>query len=396
MTLAVSDFSRFSPAARRLHTLLDNALADGHTVVPVAIAGSLLSGVRLRLEDALRDIGPAGCGLVAAPSPSVLGFRRVVDAEREIAERVVRLAKERRLHVVAGPAGAPRDDAVRQCGATDSAIVDDAEYLDVETLATVFRNCEPTETVVLTGDFDNLGSPGAGRAFADIAESGLVDVTRVEADPATSGAVLRHFAKTVARGEMPSIDDPTHEVVTVPAASASEAAHRVGQLVADSIPRVFGITPREIQVLTPTVTGPAGRRALAARLDETGAPQPQLVHDSLGRRWPAVVLVLPPESAGLLSRQLIYSAAAGAARHLSIVQAAGAAFADAIRQPSCRPRRTLLPALLADYSSSGSHSSSSSSSSSSSTPSTGPNGVTSSYAENSTSSYASLADASAS
>jgi hypothetical protein len=390
MTQPASDLTRLSPAARRLNALLERALADGHTVVPTAVAGAVLGGVRLRLEDALAEIGPAGSALVAAPSPSVLGFRKVVEAEQEIAAHVTRLAQTNRLRVVAGPASASRDAVVQKI---EAAVVDDAEYLDVETLAAFFRDCADDESVALAGDPDALPSPGPGRAFADIVEAGVVRASRVETSDAS--AVLGAFAAAVARGELPDVSDPSRAVVIVDAASAGEAAHRAGQLVHDSIPRVFGIDPTSIQVLTATA---AMARVLTAQLDETRAPR--LVNDAVGRRWPAVVLVLAPDSAGLLSRQLLYSATRCATRHLSIVQAAGSAFADAIAGPACRPRRTLLRALLAGYSSSSSssdsHSSSSSSSSDSSRPSTGPNGVTSSYAENNTSSYASLADASAS
>jgi exodeoxyribonuclease V alpha subunit len=383
------EVTRLSPAAARLLGLLDRALADGHTVLPVALAGSVLSGAGLRLEVALKELGPAGSGVVSAPTPPLLGLRRVVDAEQVIAAQVETRAAHGQLHVVVGPAGAPRDEAAARFG--DAAVVaDDAEYLDVETLATFFGGCSDDETVVLTGDLDGLGSPGAGRAFADIAESGLADVVRVAADPATTGPVLRDFAAAVASGELTAVDDPTRELVVVTAGSAAEAAHRVDQLVATSIPRALGIEPANIQVVTTTSTGACGPPALAARLHAAGASSALTVHDSLGRRWPAVVLVVAPESAGLLSRQLLYSGITRATRHLSIVQAAGGSFAEAVTSVPSRRRRTLLPQLLhlpAAYSSSDSHSSSSSSPSSlSSSVSTGPNGVTSSYAENSASS----------
>ena len=376
--------ARLSPAAARLCGLLDRALIDGHTVLPVAVAGSVLSGAGLRLEVAMQELGPAGSGLVSAPTPSVLALRRIAEAEQAIAAAVESCAAGGRLHLVVGPPGAARDEAIARYG--EAAVVgDDAEYLDVETLATFFASCSDDDAVVLAGDLDGLGSPGAGRAFADIAESGLADVVRVAADPG-AGAVIREFAAAVASGELPAVDDPTRELVVVAAGSGAEAAHRVDQLVTTSIPRALDIEPAHIQVITATSTGACGPPALAAQLHAAGASSALTVHESLGRRWPAVVLVVAPESAGLLSRQLLYSGITRATRHLSIVQAAGSAFAEAVLSVPSRRRRTLLPRLLqprAGYSSSDSHSSSSSSlSSPSSSVSTGPNGVTSSYAEN--------------
>ena len=396
-----------SPAAAGLCRLLETAAADGHTVVPVAVAGSVLGGVQLRLENALREVGPAGSGLVSAPAPGLLGFRRTTEAEQAIAAAVHRLSSKRALFVVAGPAGAPRDATVREIGS--AAVADDAEYLDVETLAAFFAACRDDEPVALTGDLLGLGSPGAGRGFADITESGLADVIHIQADAETTEVMLRQLATAIAAGELGEVDDPTHAAVIVKAASTAEAAYRVIQLVNDSIPRVIGIDPTDIQVLTPMATGGCGTAELAMTLASTRCPKPLLVHDSLGRRWPAVVLVLPPESSGVLSRALVYSAVTRATRHVSIVNAAGAALGDAVRHLPSPWRRTLLATLLrahagplgdqpADslpgYLSSDSHSrsstssvsSSSASSPSSSMPSTGPNGVTSSYAENSASS----------
>jgi len=381
----IGEAARLSPAAARLCGLLDRALIDGHTVLPVAVAGSVLSGAGLRLEVAMQELGPAGSGLVSAPTPYVLGLRRIAEAEQAIAAAVESCAAGGRLHLVVGPPGAARDEAIARYG--EAAVVgDDAEYLDVETLATFFASCSDDDAVVLAGDLDGLGSPGAGRAFADIAESGLADVVRVAADPGAAGAVIREFAAAVASGELPAVDDPTRELVVVAAGSGAEAAHRVDQLVTTSIPRALDIEPAHIQVITATSTGACGPPALAAQLHAAGASSALNVHESLGRRWPAVVLVVAPESAGLLSRQLLYSGITRATQHLSIVQAAGSAFGEAVLSVPSRRRRTLLPRLLqprAGYSSSDSHSSSSSSlSSPSSSVSTGPNGVTSSYAEN--------------
>jgi exodeoxyribonuclease V alpha subunit len=70
------------------------------------------------------------------------------------------------------------------------------------------------------------------------------------------------------------------------------------------------------------------------------------VHRAQGSEWPGVVVVLPPEAGGMLSRPLVYTALTRAQRHLSIVHAAGAALARAVREVDARPRRTRLARLL--------------------------------------------------
>ncbi|MDK3258761.1 AAA family ATPase [Blastococcus capsensis] len=70
------------------------------------------------------------------------------------------------------------------------------------------------------------------------------------------------------------------------------------------------------------------------------------VHRAQGSEWPGVVVVLPPEAGGMLSRPLVYTALTRAQRHLSIVHASGAALARAVRDVDVRPRRTRLAELL--------------------------------------------------
>jgi len=72
------------------------------------------------------------------------------------------------------------------------------------------------------------------------------------------------------------------------------------------------------------------------------------VHRAQGSEWPGVVVVLPPEAGGMLSRPLVYTALTRARQHLSIVHASGSALARAVREVDVRPRRTRLAALLAD------------------------------------------------
>jgi exodeoxyribonuclease V alpha subunit len=70
----------------------------------------------------------------------------------------------------------------------------------------------------------------------------------------------------VREGELPPVDDPTREVVIVPARGSADAAHRVVQLVTDSIPRALGIAADRVQVVTPIHRGGAGTQALNAAL----------------------------------------------------------------------------------------------------------------------------------
>ena len=70
------------------------------------------------------------------------------------------------------------------------------------------------------------------------------------------------------------------------------------------------------------------------------------VHRAQGSEFPAVVVVVPPEAAGMLSRPLIYTALTRAQRHLSVVPAVGPLLRRAVREVGAAPRSTRLQRFL--------------------------------------------------
>lgn len=289
-------------------------------------------------------------------------------------------------------------------------VVDEVSMLDVELAASLLDACSDGTHLLLVGDPAQLPSIGPGRVLADILDAATVPITELTTlhRQAEGGAIAR-LATAVRGGDLPPVDSPEREVVVVPARAAADAAHRVTQLVTDSIPRALGIVTEEIQVVTPVHRGPAGTVALNATLkaqlnpgagehrgfdvgdrvvatanhpDEgfangevgtvTGVADDGLtvtfatgpvvvpfkhlgdllhgwaltVHRAQGSEWPAVIAVLPREAGGMLSRPLVYTALTRAKAHLSIVHAAGPAVARAVQTIGEQPRRTRLAALL--------------------------------------------------
>jgi exodeoxyribonuclease V alpha subunit len=294
----------------------------------------------------------------------------------------------------------------------DVVVVDETSMLDVELAAALLSACADSTHLLLVGDPAQLPSIGAGRVLGDVLDSGVVPATELTIlhRQAEGGAIAR-LASAVRGGELPVVDDPSREVVVVPADGSGDASRRVVQLVTDSIPRALGILPSEVQVVTPVHRGAAGtvelNKALKAQLNPgtgtvgvfdvgdrvvatanhlddgfvngeiglvTGVDEGRLlidfgggtvsvaakllsdivhgwaltVHRAQGSEWPAIVVVLPPEASGMLSRPLVYTALTRAQRHLSIVHACGSALARGVRDVGARPRRTRLAALLRD------------------------------------------------
>ena len=298
----------------------------------------------------------------------------------------------------------------------DVIVVDEASMLDVELADALLSACADGTHLVFVGDAAQLPSIGPGRVLGDLIDSGRVPVTELTTlYRQNEGGSIARLAIAVRGGDLPPVDDPTREVVVVAARGSAEAAHRVAQLVTDSIPRALGIPADQVQVVTPVHRGAAGTLALNAVLkaklnpgtgqrrfdvgdrvvatanhleaapfgyangevgvvaeverdgtvtvefasgpaDVKGNALADLVHGwaitvhrAQGSEFPAVVVVVPPEAGGMLSRPLVYTAMTRAQRHLSIVHAAGPALARAVRQIGTLPRRTRLQAMLAEY-----------------------------------------------
>jgi exodeoxyribonuclease V alpha subunit len=292
----------------------------------------------------------------------------------------------------------------------DIVVVDETSMLDVELAAALLDACADGTHLLVVGDPAQLPSIGPGRVLGDVLDSTAIPAVELTTlHRQDEGGSIAKLASEVRTGTLPRVDDPSREVVVVPAASSAEAAHRVVQLVTDAIPRALSIEAADVQVVTPVHRGPAGTQALNAVLKATLNPGPGTlqgfdvgdrvvatanhlddgfangevgvvtgivegalmvdfaggpvvvppkavsdlthgwavtVHRAQGSEWPAVVMVLPPEASGMLSRPLVYTALTRAQRHLSIVHAAGAAVGRGVRDVGARPRRTRLAQLL--------------------------------------------------
>ncbi|MFG2230328.1 ATP-binding domain-containing protein [Streptomyces sp. NPDC048723] len=286
--------------------------------------------------------------------------------------------------------------------ALDLLVVLDAPQLDVETAAALVESVPDGARLVLSGDPFVLGSAGAGRVFADVlAARTCPQLVSRTPDPGPLGELV----SGVGIGELNQVDAPGKEVVIVPVKDAGEAVHRAVQLVAESVPRAFGIPADGVQVITPGHGGSAGTRALNAALKERLNPGPgrfggfdpgdrvvhvpsagralaarvvsadaeglhldragarivvpkELVesqvrhgwavtaHQAVGTRWPAVVVVLPGDAAQALSRDWVYTAFGRGERHLSVVHGVDQALPHAVAEVPAKPRTTRLTGLL--------------------------------------------------
>ena len=217
---------------------------------------------RRRARPAGREAGPRGrAGRADRPGGQAAGGAR-------------RSAPAATLHRLLGAQGRTGGFARGEEWPLDAelVVVDETSMLDVELAAALLEACADGTHLLLVGDPAQLPSIGPGRVLADLVESGTVPVIELTTlyRQADGGAIAR-LATAVRAGELPPVDAPDREVVLVRAAGSAEAAHRVVQLVTDSIPGRLGIPADDVQVVTPVHKGPAGtvelNRVLKATLN---------------------------------------------------------------------------------------------------------------------------------
>jgi hypothetical protein len=228
------------------------------------------------------------------------------------------------------------------------AVVDRVDRRPLDELAGLLQSVPEDAPVLLAGDPDRLPGPHPGAVLRDVLAWGEVEVRDLR--PATTGpGTLGRLAAAVRAGQLPASDPQDRSLVVVPCADDAAVLHRARQLVADSIPRFFGVTASDIAVLAPLHRGDAGTRALVAALEGSGARVVGL-HEAAwaAQRWPAVVACFGAETAGVVSRAMLYELALLATTHLSVVTAVGPALPEAVATGVARQRVTLLAGLLAE------------------------------------------------
>ncbi|MFI6582522.1 helix-hairpin-helix domain-containing protein [Embleya sp. NPDC050493] len=154
----------------------------------------------------------------------------------------------------------------------DLLVVTDATLLDVTAAAAIFEAVPDGARLLLAGDPAGLESTGPGRVFTDLAATGTI---RALVAPTVPEGPLEALADGIRDGRLPPIQDPERRAVLIPVRTGEEAAHRCAQLVCDSIPRAIGIAARDVLVVAPLATGPAGATALNAVLKARLNPSPE-------------------------------------------------------------------------------------------------------------------------
>jgi len=258
------------------------ALAWLHTRTGAELAAEQEQAVRLALTSRVAVLtGGPGCGksftvtsiiaLAAAKrakivlaAPTGRAAKRLTELSGHPATTVHRLLQLR-------PGGEPSFDQDNPLDA-DLVVVDESSMLDLLLANKLVKAVPPGAHLLLVGDVDQLPSVGAGEVLRDVLAADTIPrvrLTKIFRQAARSGVVVN--AHRINAGQMPVFGEhPDFFWFGVDEPEAT--AQIVVDIVARRIPGRFGISPREIQVLTPMHRGPAGAGNLNTLLQQALAP----------------------------------------------------------------------------------------------------------------------------
>ena len=245
--------------------------------------------LRLALQSKICVItGGPGCGKTYTVNKIIeaLGERRIElaaptgKAAKRMAEITGRPARTiHRLlefNPIAGGFRRNRQDPL-EC---ETLIIDETSMIDIRLMASLMDAVTPKIQVIFVGDVDQLPSVGPGRVLADMIESGVIPTARLKTlHRQAAASYINVNAQRINRGEKLDLNGTAGDFWFYSEADAS----RIPEIIlkaCKAVPRQFGFSLAEIQVLCPQKRGPIGTENLNKEL------RPVLNYD--GQKLPGV------------------------------------------------------------------------------------------------------------
>lgn len=151
----------------------------------------------------------------------------------------------------------------------NAVIVDEVSMVDVILMNSLLKALPSDCKLILVGDKDQLPSVGAGNVLGDILDSGIIKVsylTKIFRQDEKSLIVSN--AHLINNGEMPNIDNSSHDFFFESHEDAIDIKDAIINLVTTRIPNFAKTESSKIQVLAPLKAGASGTINLNACLQE--------------------------------------------------------------------------------------------------------------------------------
>lgn len=160
---------------------------------------------------------------------------------------------------------------------TDAVILDEASMVDIVLMQALLAALPGGCRLVLVGDPHQLPSVGPGNLLADLLRSGRLPTLRLTEifRQAAASAIIRG-ARAVDQGDCPVlVNDAAGDFFFLRRTDPNRAVETIVQLCQTRLPKNMGISPDQIQVLSPTRKGPAGTTSLNRALQAAVNPPAQ-------------------------------------------------------------------------------------------------------------------------
>ena len=141
----------------------------------------------------------------------------------------------------------------------DAVIVDEMSMVDIQLLYSLLQAVPGKCRLILVGDPDQLPPVGPGFPFSDMLRSNMLPSVRLtEIFRQAQQSLIVMNAHRVNHGQMPELRDVKNDFFFLRAGSEEAVGQTIVSLCATRLPKNMGISPEQIQVLTPTKKGFAG------------------------------------------------------------------------------------------------------------------------------------------
>ena len=163
----------------------------------------------------------------------------------------------------------------------DVLIVDESSMIDIILMNSLLKAVPLSMRLILVGDIDQLPSVGAGNVLRDIIDSGAVPVIRLTRifRQAQSSRIVTNAHK-INQGIFPDISNGRQsDFFFIKQEDPEQAARDIVNIVKNRIPKAYGYSTNDIQVLAPMQRSVVGATNLNIALQEAINP----VGDSLSR-----------------------------------------------------------------------------------------------------------------
>ena len=163
----------------------------------------------------------------------------------------------------------------------DVLIVDESSMIDIILMNSLLKAVPLSMRLILVGDIDQLPSVGAGNVLRDIIDSGAVPVIRLTRifRQAQSSRIVTNAHK-INQGIFPDISNGRQsDFFFIKDEDPEQAARDIVNIIKNRIPKAYGYSTNDIQVLAPMQRSVVGATNLNIALQEAINP----VGDSLSR-----------------------------------------------------------------------------------------------------------------